>query len=187
MPRIRPGRPPKAGPRKPCGRLRFVSDGGSEHLLAHRALAINPALVGHAVEELARNGAALDRRASYPLGALYARHFITGAQHYAGCRYMALFVRAVRGVGVPSVLANLVGHGSIATTSFVEHAEERAAEIQGDYRSARVALERSGRRSTIAVDNVAVYQHEIIQRNLVNLRVGLDALWGHFDAKDRLR
>src|SRR5690349_11974487 len=56
----RMGRPRKAGPRKPCGRLKEIYDHGHESTLARRA-----ALVGEEHQG--------DNRAAYPLGVLWLR------------------------------------------------------------------------------------------------------------------
>lgn len=189
------GRKKKSGDRFPSGRLRFETDKGSPELLAHRAVAVTPTIAwSNAAElaEIAKRPVCEDRRSSYPLGILYIRGEITSGQHYAGRRYMALFVKAVRGVGIPSVLADLAGKGSLSAVSVGAILESDAYKAATDnrkaYLAAREALEASGRRCAAAVDRWAVFEEglpPVAMMGLGTLTRGLETLRVHFEESDR--
>lgn len=185
----RAGRPRKQGDRKPSGdlRRRFEVDHGSPGLLMHRTLAISPHLAGLDPDELARNGAARDRRAAYPLGILYARRVITGPMHYAGGRYAGLFCRTVRGISLPSIMADLVGRGAVrAVNSETPRDGVDTAKAAADARAAYLACRRILEAAACApsVDHVAVYQLWPADSQLARLLRGLDLLRRHFEAID---
>ena len=117
--RAKVGRPRKAGNRKLSGDLRLVVDEGAPRLLAHRALAVNPALATRSADELAKRPEARDRRASYPLGVLLLWHEISSLQHYAGRRRSRPEGQLADRLDEPSVLVPLRcrqgGRGSGAT------------------------------------------------------------------------
>lgn len=181
------GRPRKAGARHPSGDLRFIPDQGSAGLLVHRALDINPHLIGLNVEEVLKRGACKDSRAAYPLGILYARHIVTGQQHYAGRRYAGLFVRAVRGISVPSILGDLIGKGALGSAhTFNETVAKDAAEIRDAYLEAREILDKAGDPAATAVDDVAVYEiWPGRDQQVKSLRLGLNVLHAHFEDSDK--
>lgn len=142
--RGRVGSPRKAGQRKPSGDLRILVDGGSPRLLAHRALTIDPTLAAVDLDGLAPMAQARDRRASYPLGVLLLRREISSLQHYAGRRYLGLFMAGVRGVGTPSILACLVSlsrgsHGN----GFDSPIAELDIKARADYLAARRLLDQA--------------------------------------------
>jgi hypothetical protein len=210
MSRKSAGRPKKAGPRKPSGDLRPVNDLGTLELSVHRATALDPvsaarclaeidiaemqsrcaandhemrqatAQMGKALESL--HSAANDRRASSTLGLIYARKWITGAQHYAGGKYANLYIHAVRRVHVRGVLGNLVGGGLGAISS---DDPERAAETRVDYLAARKALNRCGIATAGIVDSVCVFDQLPSLRRLDDLRMGLEVLREHFELVGR--
>jgi hypothetical protein len=136
----------------------------------------------------ARDKSSTDRRASYPLGVMLARHMVTSAQHYAGRRYQGLFIRAVRGIGIASVLARFTGAGSIgAAVHQIVGVDQAAAETDmwRAYLAARAALHAAGDAARRAVDHVAVYEAGAVEIDA--LRRGLDALARHFGGEDRRR
>jgi hypothetical protein len=191
----RVGRKKKPGDRFPSGKLRFETDRGSPELLAHRAVAVHPHLAwsnDDERDELAKRPICEDKRSSYPLGILLLRHEITSGQHYAGRRYMALFVKAVRGVGIPSVLADLAGKGSLSAMNVTAIMESEAVKVATDHRKAylgaREALDASGRRSAAAVDRWAVFEEGLPPMAMVQLSAlsrGLETLRVHFEESDK--
>ncbi len=166
----------------------MVTDQGSDMALIRRAIALEPKLAELKDEEILKRKACQDRRGSYPLGILFYQGQVSSGQHYAGRRYMGLFVRAVRGVGVASVLANMVGEGMILPSP---EPVQDAAEVRTAYLAARRALRRSGHMSAFLVDRVAVYEDvrpDLIREAVLRtLHVGLDALKAHFDGEDKAR
>lgn len=167
----RRGRPAKAGKRYASGDLRPAVDRGTDEHREQRKRLV---------------GDADDKRASYPLGVLYARRLILSGDHYAGRRYAALFARAVRPVTVPSILANLVaGGGLVMAHLLVDEMVDNGAQDRADYLSAREALDRRGTLVAQAVDDVVIYEHAPrSDRRLELIRDGLDALKHHFDQVD---
>lgn len=169
------GRPRKSGPRKPSGGLRFVPDAGTAELAAHRA-----AGVGCQADQIDTS----DPRLSYPLGILFVQRRINGPQHYAGRRYLGLFVRAVRGVGIPSVLGNMVSSGATIGPKVQEYADDEA-KIRSQYLDAREALDAIGGKAAATVDNVAIHEVRALgSNNLIWLVKGLNGLHAHFLAHD---
>jgi hypothetical protein len=188
------GRKRKAGDRYPSGRLRFEADPGSPQLLVHRLQAVVPSVAWPEdadLESIARRRQGQDKRSAYPLGILLLRGEITSSEHYAGCRYMALFVRAVRGIGVPSILADLAGRGSVTSFRvFSETVAPKAAETRREYLRARQALEDRGRYGNhhvaAVVDRWAVFEEGLppmAMRQLLALRCGLGVLADHFNVE----
>ena len=184
--RGRVGRPRKAGQRKPSGDLRILVDGGSPRLLAHRALTIDPTLAAVDLDGLAPMAQARDRRASYPLGVLILRREISSLQHYAGRRYLGLFMAGVRGVGTPSILACLVSlsrgsHGN----GFDSPIAELDIKARADYLAARRLLDQARDGVAQVADAVAIYEFCLVDRaQLAKLRLGLDNLVEHFRSAD---
>lgn len=188
MSRNKGGRPPKAGPRKPCGRLREIKDIGSLELLSHRALAINPVVATRVLEDL-RYGSdekqmtaiqtltdlAGDRRSSSQLGILLARHIINGAQHFAGSRYAGLYRRATHKVGkIQSTLGSMIG-GSGGTSADISDDDQQA------YVGARAKLRQHGDRVAFVVEAVAVFDEIVTDEKIDQLKIGLNALRSHFE------
>lgn len=135
-----------------------------------------------------------DKRASYPLGILYAKGLISGQSHYAGRRYAALFVAAVRSVGVPSILADLVGRGAVSFYRGDALASpqqlQRLADLEIDYRRAREAITAEGIRVVRIVDEVVVYEEGQPVGGTPRLRMletGLRALAARFEIMDAAR
>lgn len=171
----RRGRPPIERPQR---------DIGTTELRRHRAAALGIA----EDHERARN----DKRASYPLGILYARHLIFSADHYAGRRYAALFTIAVRPLTIASTLARVVaGLGGFLDPLLAEVGnEERGARVRAEYLAARSALSPIEAKT---VEAVCVYEDENLLRRLLggkapralhHLESGLDKLFRHFEAAD---
>ena len=184
----RRGRPRKAGKRKPSGDLKFTPDSGSPHLLAHRVLDVLPHLAGSKIDKLLDHDVAQDKRSAYPLGILLLQGKITPAHHYAGRRYAGLFVRAIRGVGMPSCLANLIGSGGVDQPMPAHEPENDAAEeIHIAYKAARRVLQRVGQRIAEAIDNVAVYETKQASESLPLIVRGLEDLKRHFNEVDKRR
>lgn len=194
----RAGRPRKAGKRKPCGRLQTQDDTGTPELLAHRTIAIHPefgakmldsARYEENIAQLANHKSATDRRAAYPLGVFFAQHHVTSEQHYAGRRYLGLFVRAVcQPLSVPSVLGKMVANapGTVPGMSRTDDEIAKAAvEARQSYLDCRTVLKALGRGVSATVDGVVVYEeHRYRPDQLVMLRKGLDALYAHFEKAD---
>jgi hypothetical protein len=134
-----------------------------------------------------------DKRASYPLGVLFARGVVQSADHYAGRRYAALFVAAVRPLGVPSILADIVGRGAVSSWRDATVSGQqlvRAWEMETAYRRARQELDREGIRVVRVVDEVVVYEEGMPAAGSPRLRwllTGLRALGAHFEKVDALR
>lgn len=168
------GRPSKAGARFASGDLRPAVDRGTDEVRQKRI-----ALVGDD----------RDKRASYPLGVLYARGLILSGDHYAGRRYAMLFFRAVQPIIAPSILGNLVAGGNLAAAMIlVDDTVDHGAEARADYLDAREALGRRGASVAAAVDDVVIYEHEPrTTRRLEAIRDGLDTLKQFFDRADELR
>lgn len=188
------GRPPKAGERFPCGDLRPADDAGTEEHRAKRLRLVGAARDTRTPQRIARHEAL----ASCPLGVLYARRKILSGEHYAGRRYAALFVKAVRPATLPSVLANLVSGGSmpmamalldeVAGTETDPHTGEQVpygTVARAAYLAAREALDRRGPMVAQAIDDLVIYERAPrTQRRLEVIQDGLDALKTHFDLVD---
>lgn len=206
----RAGRPRKPGPRKPSGDRRFVPDPGTPELRAQRVRALSPYTAveidtqittgqitpEEGIAKLAAHIMASDRRGSYTLGTLFARGLVDRQQHYAGNRYHGLFVRAVRGVGIPSVLGALLGGrrgpangpelepSAAMAGEFAKQVANPAAVTRQAYLDARAALETAGRRVPMAVDHVVIYDEPTSSAVVFHLMCrGLNALWRHFEAR----
>lgn len=212
------GRKRKAGGRKPSGQLRYPStDHGSSYGAIQRLARTSCAAAADAIEimtdlarldgqpDLSREDTrrlrecrdfadrlprqARDQRLSYPLGILYATRQISSGRHYAGRRYAALFVAAVRPVSVPSILADLMGHGSISGYR-PDMSGTGRQQIEIDYRDARQALSREGIRVVRIVDEVVVYEDGMPASGSPRMRwleTGLGALADHFERADTIR
>lgn len=130
-----------------------------------------------------------DKRVSYPLGVLYACGLVLSGDHYAGRRYAALFVAAVRPLTAPSILADIVGRGAVVGYRPDEGGIGRP-QLELDYRAARRALEREGIRVVRVVDEVVVYEEGMPAANSPRMRwleSGLHALAAHFEIVDTAR
>lgn len=196
MAKNRPGRPSKPGDRKPSGDLRFIPDRGSPLMLLRRVELVDSKFArlpqegdDEFAQRISKHQDAHDKRVGYPLGIMLIKRQITSEEHYAGRRYMGLFVRAVRGVGVQSVLANFIGAGSLAFANVARDQianDDVGAEIRRAYLEAREALERAGRRATYAVDDVAIYELPRFHLSRMGeLKRGLSRLAEHFDESDK--
>lgn len=196
MAKNRPGRPSKPGDRKPSGDLRFIPDRGSPLMLLRRVELVDSKFArlpqegdDEFAQRISKHQDAHDKRAGYPLGIMLIKRQITSQEHYAGRRYMGLFVRAVRGVGIQGVLANFIGVGSLSFQNVVRDQianDELGAEIRTAYLEARRALARSGKSSVTAVDDVAVYELPAFHPTRMGyLHTGLTALAEHFEESDK--
>lgn len=200
------GRPRMEGDRTPGGRLRPTTDLGTVEMQCQRAIALMPELEGKTtaqiVSQTMRVGAkdvALysDRRASYPLGILAARGIVTGAMHFAGKKYLGLFVRATErtsGASVKSALASF-DRGSSSGRVYTKPPEgflyapgEDPAEIaEHAYRAARRELFHRGQLCLSTVDNVVLHEHALQSEPLIRvLKIGLTILHEHFQALERV-
>lgn len=219
MAKGRPGPKPKPGPRYPGGKLKFQNDFGLAYGAMQRLARTSPTaaadalsllselarLTGRCVEELTADERRQlrshseandklarqqrDRRASYPLGILYMRGLVSSASHYAGRRYAALFVAAVRPVGIPSILADLVGRGAISFYR-AESAGTARADIELAYRAARAELMGEGLQVATIVDEVVVYELGTPIDRTPRFRCverGLRRLADHFERADSVR
>jgi hypothetical protein len=162
----RRGPPRKDGPRYPCGRLRLVVDGGTDELRQKR-------------RELV--GDDRDKRASYPLGILYARGLLSAkddqpgsasGRHYAGRRYAALSARAARAATgfVVSRCDRTPGDPPSADTII------GTADARTKFSAARRSLKRCGPHVTAVVERIVLYEQAIEASELPLLREGLAAL-----------
>lgn len=163
--------------RYPCGKRKTqpaANDNGTPELQQQR--------------ERLTGRSSTDRRASYPLGVLYARGRIWKGDHYAGRRYAALFATAVRNpLVMPSLLADLVGRGGLRPIYDCGESDAGAL-ARADYLAAREVLDRRGLHIAQAVDDLCVY--EIAPRSEKRLAMaqdGLDALYRHFEEVDAAR
>ena len=132
---------------------------------------------------------ARDKRLAYPLGILYARGLVLSGEHYAGRRYAALFVAAVRPLGIPSILADLAGRGAIQGYR-PDLGGIGRPELQLQYRQARQVLDREGLRVVRVVDEVVIYEEGVPASASPRMRwleCGLHALADHFERADALR
>lgn len=203
----RGGRPKKSGDRYPSGGLRPVKDLGSPEALRNRALMVSPGLSAVALESIGfAAGASIDdmtkdkhdeflafivaqkdaedRRTAYPLGVLAARQLVTSRQHYAGRRYMQLYLGALQygGANVKSCLANVVGDGSGGKgNGYGPEGGISDDPEPKEYRGARAVLKGVGRSAEEAVVWVAVFQRFPDVRDMNALKTGLSALAAHFD------
>lgn len=189
MSRKSAGRPKKAGVRKPCGRLREITDQGTIELMTHRASRIDPILAKRCLDEITssptdkeRNQAmsrlasvAQDRRAASVLGTLLARRIINGAQHSAGVRYAALYRQAVNRIGAPKgTLGKLIGGSPGEGIDISE-------DVHKAYVEARKKLRWRSERVAVAVERAAVFDEIPSGEEIDRLRIGLNALREHFD------
>ncbi len=145
---------------------------------------VDPALATWSADELAKRPEAKGRRASYPLGVLLLRREISSLQHYAGRRYLGLFLAGVRGVGAPSSLSRLElpprrsppSNGDVPLDAGAVDLNARA-----DYLAARCPLDRAHGGIAQVVDAVVIYEFVLADRGeLAKLRQGLDISARHF-------
>lgn len=188
------GRPPKAGDRYACGKLRPVAATATdEHQAKRRALVGEPRRA-RTPQEIAKHEAL----AASPLGVLYARGLILSGDHYAARRYAMLFASAVRPLSMPSVLGNLVAGGghTLAMALLDEMAGQERHPVTGalvpigtwdreQFLDAHDVLESRGAHVVRAVEALVIYENPPRgQRRLDAIRDGLDALKTHFDGVD---
>lgn len=143
----RRGRPPKAGPRYDCGKLRHGPDRGTTESQAKRR-----ALVGAAADPAL---------AEHPLGVLLARDLVTLEQFEAGLRYSTLRASAIGRVDpAGTILGRLVKSDSSGTdaSSAFETDDEHDARISAAYDAADRALRDAGRGAREQVRNVCLYR-----------------------------
>jgi hypothetical protein len=131
-----------------------------------------------------------DGRSSYPLGILYQQGAVSGREHYAGKRYAALFVAAVRQIGVPSILADLSGRGAVSFYRGSDDGSVGRPDLEIAYRQAREQITAEGIRIVRIVDEVVVYeegQPALGSPRLRMLTTGLTKLADHFEIVDEQR
>jgi hypothetical protein len=176
------GRPRKAGERHASGDLRQAADQGTPEHQKKRIDLVGPPRDTRTSQRIQRHEAL----ASYPLGVLYARRLVLSGEHYAGKRYASLFVKAVRPVTLPSILANLVSAGGLPLAlALVDDAVDKGAEDRAAYLAAREVLDRRGPLVAKVIDDLVIYEVEPrSQKRLDMIRDGLDALNRHFELVD---
>lgn len=162
----KPGPALKAGPRFPCGKLRYQIDRGHATVLAHR-----DRLIGGG------EGSGRDPRAGYPLGILYARGLLMHGDHTAGLRYAGLHAIVWGGNKTPaSHLANVIAgisHPPIADLSSHDAIVARCASELGE---AIGALTRLGTRRPLHIlENIVVYERPM--RFMDTARARTPAAW----------
>lgn len=138
-----------------------------------------------------------DARAGNELGRLWLDNIITPEQHEAGSRYRQVVGAMQRAICAPkptpksSAAILLETKGKVIDFDEIDPdgAAKRANRARSEYADAYRALSDCGRDSTLAVNDVVLFDYSIYEARagVIDLKRGLNALVNHFGLEGRRR